>query len=38
VPLDSPLHETLAFIQRRNARRSPATRALITLAERHLCH
>jgi DNA-binding transcriptional LysR family regulator len=36
VPLDPPLHETFAFIQRRNARLSPATRALMTLAERHL--
>jgi DNA-binding transcriptional LysR family regulator len=36
APLDPPLHETFAFIQRRNARLSPATRALMTLAERHL--
>jgi len=36
VPLDPPLHETFAFIQRRNARLSPATRALMTLAEQHL--
>lgn len=36
VSLDPPLHETFAFIQRRNARLSPATRALMTLAERHL--
>ncbi len=36
VPLDPPLHETFAFIQRRNARLSPATRALMTLAEEHL--
>jgi LysR family cyn operon transcriptional activator len=34
--LDPPLHETFAFIQRRNARLSPATRALMTLAEQHL--
>ena len=36
VALDPPLHETFAFIQRRNARLSPATRALMTLAEQHL--
>ena len=36
VPLDPPLHEAFAFIQRRNARPSPATRALMTLAEQHL--
>ena len=36
APLDPPLHETFAFIQRRNARLSPATRALMTLAERRL--
>jgi DNA-binding transcriptional LysR family regulator len=36
LPLDPPLHETFAFIQRRNARLSPATRALMTLAEAHL--
>jgi LysR family transcriptional regulator, cyn operon transcriptional activator len=36
VSLDPPLHETFAFIQRRNARLSPATRALMTLAEQHL--
>ena len=36
VPLDPPLHEAFAFIQRRNARLSPATRALMTLAEQHL--
>ena len=36
VPLDPPLHETFAFIQRRNARLSPATRALMTLTEHHL--
>ncbi len=35
-PLDPPLRETFAFIQRRNARPSPATRALMTLAEEHL--
>jgi LysR family transcriptional regulator, cyn operon transcriptional activator len=36
APLDPPLHETFAFIQRRNARLSPATRALMTLAEQYL--
>jgi LysR family cyn operon transcriptional activator len=36
VSLDPPLHETFAFIQRRNARLSPATRALMMLAEQHL--
>jgi DNA-binding transcriptional LysR family regulator len=36
VSLDPPLYETFAFIQRRNARLSPATRALMTLAEQHL--
>jgi DNA-binding transcriptional LysR family regulator len=36
VSLDPPLHETFAFIRRRNARPSPATRALMTLAEEHL--
>ena len=36
VPLDPPLHESFAFITRRNARPSPATRALMTLAEQHL--
>lgn len=36
VSLDPPLHEAFAFINRRNARLSPATRALMALAERHL--
>ena len=36
VPLDPPLHETFAFIWRRNARLSPATRALMTLTQDHL--
>jgi LysR family transcriptional regulator, cyn operon transcriptional activator len=36
VPLDPPLHEAFAFISRRNARLSPATRALMALAEQHL--
>ena len=35
-PLDPPMHEAFAFIRRRNARLSPATRALMTLAEQHL--
>jgi DNA-binding transcriptional LysR family regulator len=36
VPLDPPLHEAFAFVRRRNSRLSPATRALMTLAEHHL--
>ena len=36
VPLDPPMYEAFAFIRRRNARLSPATRALMTLAEHHL--
>ena len=36
VPLDPPLYEAFAFITRRNSRLSPATRALMTLAEHHL--
>jgi DNA-binding transcriptional LysR family regulator len=36
VPLDPPLHEAFAFIRRRNARPSPATRALMALAEERL--
>jgi DNA-binding transcriptional LysR family regulator len=36
LALDPPLHETFAFIQRRNTRLSPATRALKALAEHHL--
>ena len=36
APLDPPLHEAFAFIRRRNARASPATSALMTLAEQHL--
>jgi DNA-binding transcriptional LysR family regulator len=35
-PLDPPLHETFAFIRRRNTQLSPATRTLMTLAQRHL--
>jgi hypothetical protein len=30
------MHEAFAFIRRRNTRVSPATRALMTLAEHHL--
>ena len=36
APLDPPLYEAFAFITRRNTRPSPATRALMTLAEHHL--
>ena len=36
LPLDPPLHEVFAFISRRNVRLSPATRALMALAEHHL--
>ena len=36
APLDPPMHEAFAFIRRRNARLSPATRALMTLADQHL--
>ena len=36
VPLDPPLYEAFAFVSRRNARLSPATRALMALAEQHL--
>ena len=36
VALDPPMHEAFAFIRRRNTRLSPATRALMTLAEHHL--
>jgi LysR family transcriptional regulator, cyn operon transcriptional activator len=36
IPLDPPLHEAFAFIRRRNVRPSPATRALMTLAQHHL--
>lgn len=34
--LDPPLLEAFAFIRRRNGRPSPATRALMALAEKHL--
>jgi DNA-binding transcriptional LysR family regulator len=36
VPFDPPLLETFAFITRRNARLSPATRAFMDLAERRV--
>jgi DNA-binding transcriptional LysR family regulator len=36
VSLDPPLLENIAFISRRNALLSPATRALIELAREHL--
>lgn len=36
VSMDPPLHETFAFITRRDAHMSPATRVLIELATKHL--
>lgn len=36
VPFDPPLYDTFAFITRRNAHLSPATRALIHIAERRI--
>ncbi len=36
VSLDPPLYETFAFITRRNAQLSPATRAFMELAERRV--
>ncbi len=36
VSLDPPLHETFAFITRRDAHLSPATRAFMALAERRV--
>jgi DNA-binding transcriptional LysR family regulator len=36
IALEPPLSETFAFIRRRNSRISPATRALMTLAEQRL--
>jgi DNA-binding transcriptional LysR family regulator len=36
VPFDPPLYDTFAFITRRNAHLSPATRALIAIAERRI--
>jgi DNA-binding transcriptional LysR family regulator len=38
VSLDPPLYETFAFITRHDAHLSPATRALMRLASRHLQH
>jgi len=36
VPFDPPLHETFAFITRRDAQLSPATRAFIAVAEKRV--
>ncbi|TPQ22328.1 LysR family transcriptional regulator [Streptomyces sporangiiformans] len=36
VPLDPPLHETFAFITRREAHLSPATRVLMEMVTKHL--
>lgn len=36
VPLDPPLYDTFAFVTRRNAHLSPATRAFMELAEKHV--
>ncbi len=36
APFDPPIYETFAFITRRNAHLSPATRAFMALAERRL--
>lgn len=36
VPFDPPLYDTFAFITRRSAHLSPATRALIQIAERRI--
>ena len=36
VSLDPPLYDTFAFVTRRNAHLSPATRAFLELAERRL--
>ena len=36
VPLDPPLYDTFAFVTRRNAHLSPATRAFMALAEEHI--
>jgi hypothetical protein len=36
VSLDPPLYDTYAFVTRRGAQLSPATRALLELAERRL--
>lgn len=36
VSLDPPLYDTFAFVTRRNARLSPATRAFMELAEQRV--
>jgi DNA-binding transcriptional LysR family regulator len=36
VPFDPPLYDTFAFITRRDAHVSPATRAFIAIAEKRL--
>ena len=36
VSLDPPLYDTYAFVTRRNAHLSPATRAFLELAERRV--
>ena len=36
MPFADPVYDTFAFVQRRGARVSPATRAFIELAERRL--
>ncbi len=36
VSLDPPLYDTFAFIQRRDAHLSPATREFLTVAEKHV--
>ena len=36
MPFDPPLFETFAFITRRNAHLSPATRAFIVVAEKRV--
>ena len=36
VPFDPPLYDTFAFITRRNAHLSPATREFIALAEKRV--
>ena len=36
MPFDPPLYETFAFITRRNAHLSPATRAFMAVAEKRV--
>jgi hypothetical protein len=36
VSLDPPLYDTFAFISRRDAHLSPATRAFLAVAEKHV--